>query len=128
MDKSTHQIILDCTVSGNATLTCDRCNEEYDKILSNTFQVACFFEKPETTEDEINIKYLTPEQDKIDISEEVREYLMLSVPMKRLCDEECKGLCPLCGKNLNETKCDCSTGSNTSVWDPLKKLKDNLNN
>lgn len=128
MDKSNHQIILDCTVKGNAEFSCDRCNEEFEMELSNSFQVSCFFEEKDTDDDEINIKFLTADQDKIDITEEIKDYLLLSIPMKALCDEECKGLCPSCGQNLNESTCSCSNESTTSVWEPLKKLKDNLNN
>jgi len=43
----------------------------------------------------------------VNIGPEVRESLSLAVPIKLVCNDECKGLCPSCGKNLNEGPCDC---------------------
>ncbi|MDD5084880.1 MAG: DUF177 domain-containing protein [Candidatus Omnitrophica bacterium] len=46
----------------------------------------------------------------IDTTDEIRETVILSYPVKFLCREDCKGLCPVCGNNLNETKCKCKKG------------------
>ena len=46
--------------------------------------------------------------------------------MKRLCKDDCKGLCPHCGKNLNEEECNCKIETTHDVWEPLKQLKINL--
>jgi uncharacterized protein len=48
----------------------------------------------------------------IDLREAIRQYILLAVPMKPLCKEECAGLCSNCGKNLNQGCCDCATGYN----------------
>ena len=45
--------------------------------------------------------------DRLDLGEMIREQLFLSVPLKRLCREDCRGLCPTCGVNRNRTPCDC---------------------
>ena len=58
--------------------------------------------------DSIDISYLPLEADKIDITKDVRDYSLLAIPMKKLCKEDCKGLCAKCGKNLNEGNCNCS--------------------
>ncbi len=55
--------------------------------------------------DDIGIKYYTEEY--IDMSEDLKENLLLEVPARILCSENCEGLCPHCGQNLNEGKCDC---------------------
>ena len=57
-------------------------------------------EQPAETES-INVNYLSRDADNIDISNDVREFALLSVPMKKLCSEDCKGLCFKCGKDLN---------------------------
>jgi len=49
--------------------------------------------------------------DVVDIGPDVRESLSLAMPMKLVCADECKGLCPSCGKNLNEGPCDCPVTS-----------------
>lgn len=85
-------------------------------------------ERGEIADEDTNIHYLSPDQDKIDLSEDVKELTLLALPMKHLCDENCKGLCPKCGKDLNEGPCDCKVDEVHPVWEPLLKLKDKLNN
>lgn len=55
--------------------------------------------------DDIGIRYY--EEEYIDLSEDIKENLLLEVPARILCSEDCKGLCPHCGQNLNKEKCDC---------------------
>lgn len=45
----------------------------------------------------------------LDLTEAVRQYALLAIPMKLLCREDCAGLCPTCGRNLNEGPCCCSS-------------------
>jgi uncharacterized protein len=61
--------------------------------------------------------------DRIDLAHMVREQLYLVLPMKPLHREDCKGLCPSCGANLNETTCACQTAWEDPRLAPLKKLK-----
>ena len=63
---------------------------------------------PKTTRnllDDIGIGYYS--EDHLDLSDDSRESLLLELPAKILCSENCRGLCPRCGANLNEGKCDC---------------------
>lgn len=70
---------------------------------------------------DLEIAYYYGEE--IDINDVVFEQLMLSVPMQQLCREDCKGICPHCGKNLNTGPCDCKV----EMTDPrLEKLKNLL--
>ena len=69
----------------------------------------------------------------IDITEDIRAELLLNLPANLLCSEDCAGLCPVCGCNLNETVCACevesegfeenSSNDEPSPWDALDKLK-----
>ena len=55
------------------------------------------------------LDYPITEQDTIiDLSDDLRQEIMLDYPLKPLCNPDCKGLCVKCGKNLNEGPCDCS--------------------
>ena len=128
MDKSLSQIVFDCEVLVTADLTCDRCAKEYEAEISSKFQIIYMFSKESVDEEEINVHYLSPETDKIDLSGDTIEYAKLSLPLKNLCDDECKGLCPRCGKDLNEGTCSCEKENSNPVWDELKKLKDRTNN
>ncbi|MBU1098891.1 MAG: DUF177 domain-containing protein [Bacteroidetes bacterium] len=127
MDKSQHQILLNCEITANVKLSCDRCGEDFLGEIYNEFQVTCFFEEERESKEE-NVRFLTAENEIIDLSEEVKEYLTLAIPMKILCDDDCKGLCVSCGANLNEVTCECNKEKINPIWDELKKLKNNLNN
>lgn len=60
--------------------------------------------------------------DRIDLGQMVLEQIVLSLPMKPLCDPECRGLCPECGANRNLTECDCSPEESDPRWAALKTL------
>jgi uncharacterized protein len=62
----------------------------------------------------------------LELAEIVREQLLLAIPIKTVCREECKGLCPHCGKNLNSGECECAQGASDPRWEALKSLKDKL--
>jgi uncharacterized protein len=57
-----------------------------------------------------------------DLSEFIRQSILVSLPIKPLCDEACKGLCPTCGTNLNEGPCDCPVTIEASPFAALKEL------
>ena len=58
----------------------------------------------------------------IDLTEAIRQYALLAIPMKPLCREDCAGLCPSCGHNLNQEPCDCSPRETEPRWSELNKL------
>ncbi len=59
----------------------------------------------------------------LDLSGPIREELVLHVPTYVLCEEDCRGLCPTCGADLNQAPCDCVPETAPSPWDALKKIK-----
>ena len=64
------------------------------------------------------------ENDQVDLTLPVRQALMLEVPMKPLCSEECRGLCSSCGVNWNREICDCEKNDADPRWEGLMKLKE----
>ena len=58
----------------------------------------------------------------IDLTEAIRQYALLAIPMKPLCQGDCAGLCPNCGHNLNLGPCDCSPQETEPRWPELDKL------
>jgi len=90
------------------TLRCSRCLEVFDKPLAVDHFV---FHQPLTGEDFVD---LTPQ---------IREDIILELPQKALCENECKGLCPVCGKNLNEGACRCEPQKQDLRWHALDQLK-----
>ncbi len=127
LNKLHDQLILSVTSNFKVKYECDRCGTEFKSGLKSDYKMIYLMnEKPEET-DSINVSYLNRDADKIDIKSDVREFALLSVPMKKLCKEDCKGLCYKCGKDLNKEQCTCSTEEIDPRWKPLMNLKDKLN-
>jgi uncharacterized protein len=93
-------------VEGTARLRCSRCLEDFETGIRTGFTVE-FRERVEGPEDEDVQLY---SGDYVDLGEQVRQNLILSLPMKPLCKPDCEGLCPQCGKNLNYGRCSCDGG------------------
>jgi uncharacterized protein len=62
----------------------------------------------------------------LDMDEQLREQLEMEFPMRFLCHEDCKGLCPKCGKNLNEGNCNCDHTEIDPRMEPLRKLLEQM--
>ncbi len=58
----------------------------------------------------------------LDLTEAIRQYALLAIPMKPLCREDCAGLCPACGYNLNQAPCNCPPKPADPRWSELSKL------
>jgi uncharacterized protein len=65
---------------------------------------------------------LLPEDSHIDLAPLIREFALLEIPISPICKPDCKGLCPVCGENLNETDCGHRPESNDSPFAVLKDL------
>jgi len=129
LNKARNQIVLKAGLTLNAEFECDRCGSQYQSVLKTDFQMVYLFGSiPEDNNEELNIVYLPHDADKINMKNEVKDYAILAIPMKKLCQENCKGLCPVCGKDLNEGSCNCSMKEYDSRWLPLQDLKNKLNN
>lgn len=127
LDKSQHQIVVNCNLTISAQLNCDRCNSDFTKDFSSEFTLTYLFGKEDADNTDLNVKYLSLTDDKIDLTDDIVDYAKLSVPMKKLCSEDCMGLCVKCGTNLNQNNCGCNEDIENPVWEPLLKLKDKLN-
>lgn len=86
----------------NMPATCVRCLEDYIQSLHTNFTELFSYKSHPT----IELGMVIPEDGNIDFAPLVREYLLLEVPIKLLCKEDCKGLCSICGENLNQTTCE----------------------
>ncbi|MBP2663921.1 MAG: Large ribosomal subunit accumulation protein YceD [Firmicutes bacterium] len=95
-------------ISTHVKQCCSRCLEEMVTLLtavfSEEYREADFKESGEVVDSEIN--YF--KGDEIDITDLVRETLLLAEPIKPLCSESCRGLCSRCGVNLNLNTCGCN--------------------
>jgi uncharacterized protein len=127
--KDKDRFRLTGTVQTEFELTCSRCLEPYRLPVDATFDMryhpaADMSLEPdrEVPEEDLETSYYRDEQ--IDLNELLREQFYLALPMKPLCQEGCRGLCPQCGTNLNSGQCECSAGWEDPRLAPLKALKD----
>jgi len=127
LKKSHNQIVLDSVIFVNTEFECDRCTVHFHKLLRADYKMVYLQGVKPVESKSDSIVYLSPEADVINISNDVRDFSMLSVPMKKLCSEDCKGLCYKCGKNLNEGECTCDKNDTDARWLPLMELKNKLN-
>lgn len=96
-------ISIDAVADFNITYECDRCMEVVDK----NFQVVVNHGLVNELNDEENDEFILLEDMKLDVQRLTLEDIYLSLPSKYLCSEDCEGICPNCGVNLNEKSCDC---------------------
>ena len=109
-------ILLEGKVSPDLRVTCARCGKEFDYSVVIPLSAKITDKLANEDEDE----FILMEDFAIDIDEIVRSALILELPSRFLCDEDCKGLCPKCGKNLNEGSCSCDMNDRDPRWDVLK--------
>lgn len=111
------------TLRGRLLLPCRRCLAETEREIDETIDLL-FQELGEEDEDAAGEVYpIPPKGAELDLTEPIREELLLRVPRFVVCREECRGLCPQCGANRNEAPCECVPEEEPSPWDALRKLK-----
>ena len=102
------ELLVRGRISQRFDLVCCRCNE----VFSHVAEVPDFTTSVELDE---NTQFA-------DLTDEVRESIILTLPTYPVCREGCKGLCVHCGKNLNEGPCGCAEDSGDSRWGALDAL------
>jgi uncharacterized protein len=107
-----------------AHYTCDRCLDEFDQDFKTAFQLIYSKYSSDQFEDD-EYRFLGEKETEIDLSPGIRENMILVLPMKHLCKETCRGLCPHCGVNLNDEMCDCHLETTDPRWEKLKNLQFN---
>jgi len=128
LDKSHHQLILSASLTLGASFSCDRCGVEFSEPVTADFKLVYLFGvTPEDTPD-TELLYLPFDADKINIAKEVYDFALLSLPMKKLCKEDCAGLCPRCHANLNTGQCVCTEAEVKPQWEALQELKNKIIN
>ncbi len=123
-EKTGNQVFLNASVEAHGRFLCDRCLTEFEEILAPHYRMIYVFDEAEADRfDPSEVQVISPSLSVIDIADDVRQALLLSVPLKLLCSESCKGLCPRCGTNWNLASCSCRDVRNDQRWEALKKLR-----
>ncbi|MDY0189658.1 MAG: DUF177 domain-containing protein [Desulfuromonas sp.] len=119
------------TISVSVELPCSRCLAPCRREISAEFQQTYVEQLPEVTDDDGQELELTAEdmglelivEDQIDLVEEIQQQVVLLLPEQPLCTEECKGLCAVCGVDLNKSTCNCSGKVTNLNFAALKDFK-----
>jgi len=127
--KKREQIRLQGKLSASVEVACDRCAAPVDVSVNTDFDVTYLpvdiltveTEATELQEDDLN--FAAYEGDTVDIDELAREQILLALPTRQLCREDCQGLCPTCGANLNTGTCQCDQQEIDPRWAALAALK-----
>lgn len=99
--RTAQGILVQADFTANSRFECVRCLEEIEQPLHTTFNELYAFQHRDVTESDL----ILHEDANIDLAPLTREYLLLEVPISPLCSERCKGLCPVCGVDLNKATC-----------------------
>ncbi|HVN76740.1 MAG TPA: DUF177 domain-containing protein [Thermoanaerobaculaceae bacterium] len=104
--------LLEGEVEGKARLRCVRCLAEFDfpfaeRVDLHLLPLAAAPQDDETRLGRTDLEVRFYEEPQVDLAELAAEQFALAVPMKPLCAESCRGLCPRCGANLNQGACPC---------------------
>ncbi len=102
---------------------CRRCLTPVSTPLS--LEIGALFTQDADAQDDPDSYAVAPDATEVDVTRAVREELLLTAPRYVVCREDCKGMCPQCGKDLNAGPCGCAPATEAR-WQPLKALKDKL--
>lgn len=98
-------VYLDVKIDFDFFGICDRCAEDFKREYTIDLH-KIVVEKLENDDDDFD-DFIVVEDCKLDLDDFVYQEIQLFLPQKMLCSEDCKGICPKCGKNLNLGECDC---------------------
>ena len=118
--------------SSKGNFECSRCAEPFDQTIKAPLELEFVPPRLERDPEDPDIHVFEPLVDPyIDITQDVRDALALSIPMRHLCRPDCKGLCPVCGMDLNRGNCGHRAELENEVavtpqWSALKGLQERL--
>lgn len=126
--KHGHDILVRGRLEGELGLACGRCLEPFSLPVETDFDLllvpapqAAGPEEEELSAQELDLDFYSGET--VDLEAIVREQIILMVPLKPLCQEDCQGLCPVCGANRNRETCSCQVENSGPLFAQLAKLK-----
>ena len=122
-----NEVFVDGHIETRAQVECDRCLQQVESPVSADFELEYITgseyessDVAELTEAEMSVSVFDGET--IDVDEIVKEQIVLAVPTRMLCREDCKGICPECGIDRNTGECTCVTNDIDPRWAALKNL------
>ncbi|MGD9874705.1 MAG: DUF177 domain-containing protein [Kiritimatiellia bacterium] len=103
-----NEILVQGRISVEIDVKCSKCGEFFSTLVEDS-SFLCTYE-------------IGPGQDFLDVTEDIREDILLLIPAFPVCGESCKGVCLQCGRNLNEGPCGCAKKALNDPWGKLNRL------
>lgn len=111
-------VTLDAVMRFGYTAMCDRCAAE----VSREFEFSITEKLTDKISSDCNDDYIVIPDMQLELNDLVVDTVLLGMPTKFLCSENCKGICPVCGLNLNHSDYNCTVNITDPRWDKLKNL------
>lgn len=124
IERTADRIDVRLDIETAVEFSCSRCGEPMTQEIRASADITLFPESKKTgncEEDATDLRFYTEE---INLRCMVRDTFLLALPLAPLCREDCKGLCPSCGTNLNVSSCDCDKQSIPSPFEELRRMVD----
>jgi uncharacterized protein len=128
--RSGENVTLKGNLTGLVDSRCGRCLNDFTMSIDMTVDTV-FVPRAEREDDETEVvdvdeSFSYYDGDSVDLPREVKELILVNLPIRPVCRKDCRGLCPRCGVDLNMDTCRCSDESGLSPFDKLKELKAKL--
>jgi uncharacterized protein len=128
LSRSGRVVLVKSRVRAEADFCCDRCLEPFPMVLTSEYK-ASLKPKPALPPDEEleidkgNLETEFYEGEEIDLTPLIQDQILLTLPAKAVCREDCRGLCQRCGQNMNRGTCPCADQNIDPRLEPLKKFR-----
>lgn len=127
LEREANGILASGAFTTTAVVLCSRCSEPISVPIADSFAIlyteaseASRAEEVELSAADMDVDVM--QDDRLDLTRLLRENVLLNLPLQPLCRVECRGLCPHCGINLNETSCRCRVQEGDPRLLPLQQL------
>lgn len=116
-------VLVEGTFGGTRVGCCKRCLDEVEEPFERSFT---FYFVPATSDEvtDPEVRLLPETGLELDLGPDLREEMIFAFSEYVVCREECKGLCPMCGVDLNSETCECETSEPDPRWEALRATRD----
>ena len=131
------QLINDIRIVGDLStrveMACARCLEPIHCDVAKPFELLYRPQGADAGKEELSVTAAEAEVsyyqgEGLLLEDVLREQVLLALPIKAICRDDCKGLCPHCGRNLNQEQCNCADAAHDPRWSALKDIREKLEN
>jgi len=122
IERTAEAIVVAVRWKSDVEFACDRCAVPFQVQLEDEVSLVYTFNPKMADTDDENLFLVSESTQEVDMRESLRQSMILALPLKRLCHDGCRGLCPQCGADLNMEICNCSAHPDDPRWDKLKQF------